>query len=76
MLIHSFWQEGYSIAEGLDFSRVLDHDTAEERPYKTRKSESGLEQSVDLADQLEFFRLEQYKMVPLRSCLHIKSFCG
>ena len=37
----AFWQEGYSIAEDLQFSRVLDHDKAEERPYKSRKTESA-----------------------------------
>ncbi|CAJ1440618.1 unnamed protein product, partial [Effrenium voratum] len=33
-------QEGYSIAEDLPFCRTLDHDNAEERPYKSRKGES------------------------------------
>eukprot|EP00434_Breviolum_minutum_P035115 symbB.v1.2.031085.t1/scaffold3572.1/size53989/1 len=32
-------QDSYSIAEDLPFSRVLDHDTAEQRPYKSRKGE-------------------------------------
>eukprot|EP00435_Cladocopium_sp_Y103_P026494 s1336_g6.t1 len=32
-------QEGYSIADDVPFSRLLDHATDEERPYKSRKGE-------------------------------------
>eukprot|EP00439_Symbiodinium_sp_Y106_P039077 s385_g4.t1 len=33
-------QDGYKIACDMTFSRILDHDTAEERPYKSRSNES------------------------------------
>ena len=32
-------QDGYKIACDMTFSRILDHDTAEERPYKSRSNE-------------------------------------